>query len=76
MASMTESGKPADDGRCTGMSQSAGSKQIKVECLRNGQASDLHKAPPSRVYTRDYGKVQEKDDPDLVTGALGNPLRW
>jgi hypothetical protein len=69
--------KKADGGRSTDMAQSPGTKQIKVELLANGQASDIGKAPPSRNYTRDYSKVApEKDDVDLVTGALGNPLRF
>lgn len=62
----------------TAMAQTPGSKQIAQEFLRDAtQPADIHKAPPSRVYTRDYGKVQpEKDDVDLVSPALGNPLRW
>lgn len=54
-----------------------GAKTIKsVELNSMGQAADISKAPPSRVYTRDYSKVQERDDKDTVTEYLGNPLRW
>lgn len=55
-----------------------GNKRIKAEMLRIGQAADIGKAPPSRNYTRDYSKIDEvpdTDDFDLVSPALGNPLR-
>ena len=59
----------------TAMTQSPGSKEIKDEMLRLGQASDVGSAPTSRVYTRDYSKVgREEEDVDLVSPALGNPL--
>jgi hypothetical protein len=59
------------------MVQSKDSKQVKAVFLNTlGQAADIAKAPVSRVYTKDYGKVQEKGDTDGVTPYLGNPLRW
>jgi hypothetical protein len=55
----------------------AGAKTVKCVELRNlSQPADIGKAPPSRIYTKDYSKVQEKDDSDGVTQYLGNPLRW
>ena len=70
MASMS-GGEPPD------RTLSPGAKTIKsVELLRMGQAADIGKAPPSRIYTKDYSKVQEKDDSDTVSPYLGNPLRW
>ena len=57
--------------------QTAGSKQVKVVHYRAGMAVDIHKAPPSRLYTRDYAKVPPSpEDVDLVSPVLGNPLRW
>jgi hypothetical protein len=63
--------------------QSAGTKVLKTQDIRMGQAADLGRrhggegAPPSRVYTKDYlKKGPDKEDSDTVTEALGNPLRW
>lgn len=62
----------ADPG--TRLPQSSGSKLVKETYQQYG-APDIGKAPPSRIYTRDYSKVgREPDDVDLVTAALGNPL--
>ena len=58
----------------TKLIQSTGSKTVK-ESYNQYTAADIGKAPPSRVYTRDYSKVgRAKGDVDLVTVALGNPL--
>lgn len=62
----------ADPG--TRLPQSAGSKLVKEDYSRYS-APDINKAPPSRVYTRDYSKIgRAPGDVDLVTVALGNPL--
>ena len=54
-----------------------GCKTVKVVHLGSMLAPvDIHKAPVSRVYTKDYGKIQEKDDNDMVSPFLGPPLRW
>lgn len=56
------------------MSQSKGTKVIK-ESLNSYSAADISKAPPSRVYTRDYSKSgRAPGDIDLITAVLGNPL--
>ena len=53
-----------------------GAKSIKEQELRFGQPSDIGPAPTSRIYTRDYTKGgRSVGDIDLVTEALGNPLR-
>lgn len=65
------------NGCCTQEEQSTGTKVIKQEMLSNGQAADIGTVPPSRVYTKDYCKVEVvEDDPDTVSPFLGNPLRW
>lgn len=70
MASMT-GGEPPD------RPLTAGAKTIKcVELPSMGTPADICKAPPTRIYTKDYSKVQEKGDSDNVTAYLGNPLRW
>lgn len=64
--------------------QSPGSKQLKCEHLQSiKQPASIQKfpgnksAPTSRIYTKDYSKVTpEKDDSDMVSPFLGNPLRW
>lgn len=56
--------------------QTAGSKQVKIVHADRSAPVDIHKAPVSRVYTKDYSKVQEQGDSDKVTVYLGNPLRW
>lgn len=74
---MSESGKGADGGRHTDMAQSAGSKQIKVVSAQRQTATDIHKAPPSRLHTNDYSKVTpEKDDKDIVGPLLGDIVGW
>lgn len=68
-------GKTAD-GR-TSAPQTEGSKQIKCMHLPTiGTAAEVGPAPTSRVYTKDYGKIRERDDKDGVSIYLGNPLRW
>lgn len=62
-------------GPTTQEEQSAGSKRVKVELLRIGQAADIGKVPPSRVYTGDYSKQPPRDTDDIATPFLGNPLR-
>lgn len=70
MASMT-GGEPPD------RALTAGNKQVKcVELPAMNGTADIGKAPPTRIYTKDYSKVQEKDDSDNVSPFLGNPLRW
>lgn len=56
--------------------QTAGSKQVKIVHADRMNAVDIHKAPISRIYTKDYSKVLEDKDSDQVTVFLGNPLRW
>jgi len=69
---------PSKPGAHTAQAQSEGSKQLKIEHLSSiSTPADIGKAPPSRIYTRDYSKVgPEKGDDDLVGPVLGNPLRW
>jgi hypothetical protein len=57
--------------------QSKGSKVIKDQMLTIGEASDIGPAAAHRrLYMRDYAKVRpSKGDTDLVTEALGNPLK-
>jgi hypothetical protein len=63
------------DGCESQQEQSWGSKVVKDEHLRLGQASDIGTAPPVRVYTRDYKKTKpEADDQDTVSPFIGNPL--
>jgi hypothetical protein len=67
---------PAKSGAGTKLSCAPGCKTIKEESLRFDQAADINKAPPSRIYTRDYAKQgRTAGDDDLVTAALGNPFR-
>lgn len=56
--------------------QTAGSKRVKIVHAERSAPVDIHKAPVSRIYTKDYSKVQEQGDSDQVTPYLGNPLRW
>lgn len=69
--------KPSKPGAHTAQAQSEGSKQIKIEHLSSiSTPADIGKAPPSRIYTRDYSKAQNTEKDDLVGPVLGNPLRW
>jgi hypothetical protein len=64
------------DGQETREEQSWGSKQLKDELLRIGQASNIGPAPPMRVYSRDYSKKDPDGDQqdDTLSPYLGNPL--
>lgn len=66
------------DGQLTKEEQTAGSKVLKSEILRLGQAADLGPAPPDRVYSRDYSKKDPDGDQhdDTLSQYLGNPLRF
>lgn len=63
-------------GAYTKRDQSSGTKQIVCDYIRMGEASDIGKAPPNRVYSRDYAKSQPDPYVDTVSPFLGNPLRW
>lgn len=66
-------------GAHTSVGQTGGTKQVRAEFLRTGQAADIFKAPPSRLFTRDYCKVKDYDDKgnqDTVGPFVGNPLLW
>ncbi len=67
---------PSEGKQHTDAPQTAGSKQVKAVFTERAQAVDIHKAPISRVYTKDYSKVPEDKDSDQVSVYLGNPLRW
>jgi hypothetical protein len=58
--------------------QSHGSKCLKEQLLSDGEPSDIGPAAAHRrLYMRDYSKTAaSKGDTDLVTGALGNPLKY
>jgi hypothetical protein len=62
----------------TKRAQSGGSKVIKTQRLSIGEPSDIGPAPAHRrLYMRDYSKTKAApSDTDLVTGALGNPLKY
>lgn len=64
------------NGTATKEEQTAGSKVIKTENLRFGQAADLGPAPTARVYSRDYSKKDPDGDQydDTLSQYLGNPL--
>jgi hypothetical protein len=64
----------------TKMELAPGVKLVKRHILDivEGRIPDIGKAPTSRVYTRDYCKIPEKNDydnVDLVSPAIGNPLK-
>lgn len=65
-------------GHCTKEEQTTGTKVLKSQELRNGQAADIGVAPPDRVYSRDYSKVDPDGDQhdDTLSPFVGNPLRW
>jgi hypothetical protein len=74
-------------GPCTSQEQTAHTKRIKCENLpslstpamvgKSAYNAAKHVASASRIYDRDYSKVKaEPEETDLVTAALGNPLRW
>lgn len=66
------------NGHHTQEEQSPGSKLLKHEHLRLGQAADIGEAPPARVYSRDYSKKDPDADQqdDTLSPFLGNPLGW
>ena len=66
------------NGQLTQEEQSPGTKGLKCEHLRPGQAADIGVAPPARVYSRDYSKTDPDGDQydDTVSSFLGNPLVW
>jgi hypothetical protein len=65
-------------GAQTKREQSSGSKCLKEQLLSPGEPSDIGPAPAHRrLYSRDYSKVRPSPgDTDLVTEALGNPLKF
>lgn len=75
------SNTPADRfpkaGQLTQEEQSGGTKVLRSEMLRLGQAADVGPAPPARVYSRDYSKKDPDHDQydDTLSPYLGNPLR-
>lgn len=64
------------NGQLTQEEQSPGSKSLKCEHLRLGQAADIGEAPPARVFSRDYSKKDPDGDQgkDTLSEFLGNPL--
>jgi hypothetical protein len=58
--------------------ESAGCKCIKEQMLSPGEPADVGPAPAHRrLYSRDYSKTKTApSDTDLVTGALGDPLKY
>ncbi len=64
-------------GKETKLECSPGAKAIKSQLLAIGEAADIGPAPAHRrLYMRDYAKVRPSPgDTDLVTEALGNPLK-
>lgn len=64
-------------GQASKQGQSSGTKVIKDQSLTIGEAADIGPAPAHRrLYMRDYSKVRpSQGDTDLVTEALGNPLK-
>lgn len=71
-------GRVPKKGQSTKLRQSAGSKQETDERLQLGQAASQTgpAAAHRRLYARDYlKKGAAPGDTDLVTAALGNPLK-
>lgn len=66
------------NGNCTQEEQTSGTKVLKAQELRPGEAADIGPAPPARVYSRDYSKKDPDGDQndDTLSPFLGNPLRW
>lgn len=66
------------NGQATQEEQTAGSKQIKAEMLRAGQAATVGAITTDRVYSNDYSKIDRDGDQhdDDISPFLGNPLRW
>ena len=74
----TENPKYPKSGPGTKLGLVPGAKRIAVEMLEIGATPNIGKANASRIYTRDYSKIDEvpdTDNVDLVGPALGNPLR-
>lgn len=65
------------NGQYTKLPMADGAKDIKEDNISfAGGIPNIGPAPTSRVYTRDYAKKgRTAGDKDLVTEALGNPLR-
>lgn len=65
-------------GQTTQEEQTTGSKQIKSEMLRAGQAATVGSITTDRIYSRDYSKIDIDDDQhdDTLSQYLGNPLVW
>lgn len=65
-------------GKFTQEEQTAGSKRIKDEDLRLGQAATVGTITTDRVYSRDYSKIDVDNDQhdDTLSPFLGNPLGW
>jgi hypothetical protein len=66
------------DGQLTKEEQSPGSKGLKSEYLRPGQAATVGTITTDRVYSRDYSKIDVDADQhdDTLSPFLGNPLGW
>lgn len=66
------------DGQLTQEEQTAGTKQVKSEMLRAGQAATVGTITTDRVYSRDYSKIDVDNDQhdDTLSPFLGNPLSW
>lgn len=65
-------------GKFTQEEQTAGSKRIKNEDLRLGQAATVGTITTDRIYSRDYSKIDVDADQhdDTLSPFLGNPLGW
>ena len=63
-------------GQLTKEEQSGGTKVLRSEMLRLGQAADIGPAPVARVFSRDYSKIDpdHDQDDDTLSPYLGNPL--
>lgn len=65
-------------GQLTQEEQTAGTKQVKSEMLRAGQAATVGEITTDRVYSRDYSKVDLDNDQhdDTLSPFLGDVLGW